>query len=294
MTTELDRYARWLERVCLAFVGLGVTLPIAFPTPPFAIYRDAVANAVGDASVLDLDVARLVAGITGGSIAGKWALHWAVVRFGIRERRRWAWQATMAGLVTWFAVDSSSSLLGAAWANVVMINGLPPLLVLPLAWRLRAHCDREPAAPVSSEAPVARLSIATAAIGVVSGLAIAFGTSSPLFDAWWVGLSSAQLHGASVPDATRALVRFFAGPIGGSTAGHCVMLALVARHGIAASAPWAARWSAVSVLVWVLTDSAWSFASNGAFNVWLVNVPCAVMLLTPLAWAATRRRGAAS
>lgn len=290
MSDGFDRTARWLEWVCLFFVALGVLLPVVFPTPPFAMYRSAVADAIGDAHVLELPIARLVAGITGGSIAGKWALHWAIVRFGIRARRRWAWQATIAGLATWLFVDSISSLLGGAWANVVMINGMPPLLVLPLAWRLRAGCDQEASTPIASEAAVARLATASAVLGVVSGVVIAFGTSSALFDAWWSGLSHAQLDGAPVPDAMRALVRFFAGPIGGSTAGQCVMLARVAQRAIAAREPWAGRWSAISVLVWALTDSSWSLSAGGAFNVWLVNVPCALLLLTPLAWAASRGR----
>jgi hypothetical protein len=285
--TTIDRETLWLERICIGFVALGVALPVAWMTPPFALYRDAVASAVGDASILDGDGARLIAGITGGSIAGKWTLHWAIAHFGLRARERWAWNATIAGLGTWFVIDSISSLLGGAWANVVMINGLPPLLVLPLAWRLRARCDRE-VAPLASERPVARLAMASAIVVWISGLVIAFGTESPAFATWWAGLSAAHYGGASVPPAMHALVRFFAGPIGGSTAGHAIMLALVARHAIGSAAPWAARWSAASVLAWALTDSAWSFASNGAFDVWLVNGPCTLLLLAPLAWAATR------
>lgn len=290
MAIDHERATRWLERVCLGFALLGVVLPLAFPTAPFAIYRAAIADAVGDPAVLGLDVARLVAGVTGGSIAGKWALHWAVVRFGVRARRRWAWNATIAGLATWFFVDSISSLLGGAWANVVMINGLPPLLVLPLAWRLRATCDRDPERAEASEVGVTRLAMASGALGVVSGLVIAFGMNTPPFDPWWQGLSIAQFDGQSVPPAARALVRYFAGPIGGSTAGHCVMLVLVARHAIAARDARAARWSAISVLVWALTDSAWSLSARGAFNVWLVDVPAALLLLVPLAWAGRPRR----
>lgn len=293
MAIDHERAARWLEWVCLGFVALGVLLPLAFPTAPFALYRSAVADAIGDPSVLDRDVARLVAGITGGSIAGKWMLHWAIVRFGVRARRRWAWNATLAGLVTWFFVDSISSLLGGAWANVVMINGMPPLLVLPLAWRLRASCDRDAEPPRASEVGVTRLAMASGALGVVSGLVIAFGMATPIFDAWWQGLSDTQFDGQPLPAAVRVLVRYFAGPIGGSTAGQCVMLVMVARYAIAAREAWAWRWSALSVLVWALTDSAWSLSAHGAFNVWLVNLPSALLLLVPLGWAGRPRRDAA-
>jgi hypothetical protein len=269
-------------------MALGVTLPIVLPAPPFALYREAVADAIGDARMLDSETGRLVAGITGGSIAGKWAMHWAIVRFGVRARRRWAWRATLAGLVTWFVVDSTSSLLGGAWANVVMINAMPLVVVLPLAWRLRSHCDQPPAPIAPEEAPIARLAIASATIGIVAGLVIAFGTSSPLFDAWWAGLSTAHFAGAPVPHAAHALLRFFAGPIGGSTAGQCAMMVSVARHGVAAREAWAARWSLIALLVWALTDSAWSVSAHGAFDVFLVNIPCVLLLGAPLAWAIAR------
>ena len=278
--------------MCLGFVALGLLLPLAFPSAPFAPYRDAVSRAIGDPHTLDLDAARLVSGITGASIAGKWTLHWALVRFGVRERYRWAWRATLAGLNTWFVVDSTSSLLGGAWANVVMINGLPLALVLPLAWRLRESCTRDPEVAQPAERSVSRAAIASGVLGVGSGIAIAFAIDTPIFDAWWQGLSSAQFGGGAVPSSVHALVRYFAGPIGGSTAGQCVMLCFVARYAIAARSGWAWRWSAISVLVWALADSAWSVSARGAFNVALVNLPAASLLLAPLAWAGARQRAA--
>lgn len=283
-----EREARWLEWVCLFFASLGVGLPLALEAPPFAMYRAAVAAAIGDATLLDQPTTRLVVGITGGSIAGKWALHWAIARYGIRARRRWAWHATLAGLLTWLVVDSVSSLLGGAIVNVWMINVLPPALVLPLAWRLRPFCDAPPAPARTGLEGVTRLALASAALGTLSGLVIAFGTESAWFDPWWRGLADAHFGGQAPSAAAHALLRFFAGPIGGSTAGQCVMLAWVARNALSAGERWAWRGSAVSVLVWAGIDSSWSVLSGGAFNVWLVNVPCAVLLLAPLVWAAAR------
>lgn len=284
------RAAGWLELVCVGFALLGVGLPLALGAPPFALYRAQLAAAIGEPSLLDTDTTRLVVGITGGSIAGKWVLHWAIVRHGIRARRRWAWNATIAGLAGWWLVDSISSLLGGAVVNVWMINLMPPLLVLPLAARLRSACDAPPEAPRASERGVSRLALGSAVIGIATGAVIAFGTESALFETWWSGLSAAHFDGAEAPPAAHALVRFFAGPIGGSTVGQCAMLAWVARHAIASGERWAWRAGALSVLAWALTDSTWSLVSGGAFNVWLVNLPCAVLLLAPLLWAGTRAR----
>lgn len=280
---------RRLEIVCLCFVALGVALPLAWQTAAFSVYRDAAAGVIGDAALLEGPTSRLVVGITGGSIAGKWAMHWALARFGLRARLRWAWNATLVGLLVWFFVDSTASLLAGAWANVVMINGLPPLLVLPLAWRLRASCDRDEAPSVPALRPITLVATATALIGVVTGLVIAFGTSTPVFDPWWQGLHEAHFASTELPDGARALVGWFAGPIGGSTAGQCAMMAIVARRAIGAGEPWAWRWSALSVAAWAITDSTWSLLAGGAFNVWLVNLPCVVLLVSPLLWAGLRR-----
>jgi hypothetical protein len=66
------------------------------------------------------------------------------------------------------------------------------------------------------------------------------------------------------------------------------MMVSVARHGVAAREAWAARWSLIALLVWALTDSAWSVSAHGAFDVFLVNVPFALLLGAPLAWATAR------
>jgi hypothetical protein len=287
------RTTRWLEGVCLSFVGLGVCLPIAYASAPFALYRSAIADAIGDASLVDGPTARLAVGIIGGSIAGKWLAHWAVVRFGVRERQRWALRATVFGLLAWFVVDSLSSLIAGAWANVVMVNLLPLVLVLPLVARLRRSCGE--AAPPSDpqQAGPARLSFATALVGIASGLAIAFAMGTPLFARWWDALGDAQFGGQAPSEGARAIVRFFAGPIGGSTAGHFVLLAFVARHAIRAGERWAPRWSLLSILAWAVTDSAWSVSAGGIFNVLLVNVPCAVLLTPPLVWSIAKSRAPA-
>jgi len=200
---------------------LGALLPLAYASPIFASYRAAIAVALGDPVIPGSETARLVVGITGGSIAGKWMAHWAVVRWGVRARRRWALQATVASLLTWFVVDSISSLIAGAWANVAMVNLLPLLVVGPLVWRLAPSCDQPPSPPAPGAAGPARLAFAVALVGIASGLMIAFALDSGL-------------------------------------------------------------------LGWAVTDSAWSLASRGAFNVWMVNLPVVVLAGAPLLRAIVR------
>jgi hypothetical protein len=146
-------------------------------------------------------------------------------------------------LLAWFVVDSVSSLLAGAWANVVLVNWLPLALVGPLLWRLRRTCDLPPPASDPVQSWPAGLALASAVIGIGSGLAIAFALNTPLFSLWWDGLGTAHFGGEAPGSSARALVGFFAGPIGGSTVGLFVLLAFVARDAIRAGEGWAPRWS---------------------------------------------------
>lgn len=293
MTLDADiahrRTARWLETACLFFVALGLVLPVAYESPLFAQYRGAIAAVIRDPSLVDGPTARLAVGITGGSIAGKWLAHWAIVRFAVRARRRWALHATVAGLLGWFTVDSLSSLLAGAWANVVMVNLLPLLVVLPLAWRLRSGCDAPPLERDLAQTWPSRVALATSIIGVGAGLVIAFGMTTPLFDAWWAGLGDAHFAGRAPSESARTLVRFFAGPIGGSTVGQFVLFAFIARYATRAGEAWAPRWALLALLVWAVTDSTWSLVAGAPFNVLLVDVPCVALAAPPLVWSIAMR-----
>ena len=288
-----DRLTRWLERACLGFAVFGAALPLVMATPVFSPYRGALERAVGDPSFVagaGSATTQLVVGITGGSIAGKWLAHFAVARFAIRAGRRWALRATIAGLLAWFLIDSASSLVAGAWANVVMVNGMPLLVVLPLAWRLARSMDGD-ALPADdrSRAPAA-LAFSTSLVGIAAGLVIAFALDTPAFAPWWRGLGTAHFGGADAPRTAHTLVRFFAGPIGGSTVGQFVLLAFVARYPMRAGERWAARWALASILGWALVDSAWSLASGAAFNVLWINLPFVALTTPPLVWALMRQR----
>lgn len=290
--STFDRDIRWLEHICLAFVTLGVLLPFAYLSPVFALYRGAVAVAIGsDSLAAEGNTLRLLLGITGGSIAGKWLLHWAVIHVGLKHRMKWARDATLAGLVAWFAIDSASSLLCGAWANVVMVNPLPPLLVLPLLLRVAPLCtETTSAAPVRNA--LQRVVFATLLCGAMSGLVIAFGMDSPLFATWRVALGEAHFGGA-LPDSAARLARFFAGPIGGATLGHFVLALYVDRHAMRAQQRWAWRWTLGSILLWAAVDSTYSVLAAGAFNVVQVNLPFLALTLPPLALLGIRTERAA-
>lgn len=229
-----ERACTWLGFVCLGFASLGAFLPLAYGTPLFAMYRDAVGAAIGDAAAATSGrPLTLALALTGGAITGKWLLHFAVVRYGVALRLRWARDATLAGLLAWFTVDSVSSLVAGAWANVVFINGMPLLLVLPLLRRVWRECDVE-VSPTNG----ARLASMVLVVPILAACGFAFG----LF-----GSAGATGSGAR-------LLRFFAGPTGGATVGHLVLIAMVARFTIGGRARWGIIASGLSLVAAVIVD----------------------------------------
>ncbi|MBX7193108.1 MAG: hypothetical protein K1X94_13660 [Sandaracinaceae bacterium] len=268
-----------MAAVAAAFVTLGLALPLAIDAPVLGLYRQALVHAVGEP---DPRTWRLLLGITGASIAGKWVAHLALVPY-LARGERWAWRASVIGLASWFAVDSLVSLAHGAWWNVAFVNLVPPATFgacLALARHRRWSDERAPELVRGSAAWWALLA---AAIGTTSGAVIALGGSSVLFDPWREALAAA--HGAS----NDAFVASFFGPIGGSTLAQFAMLGMLARHAVARGDRRALDWILASILAWLVPDSLWSLASAGAFNVWLVNLPFAALCVPPV--LAARWRG---
>jgi len=89
------------------------------------------------------------------------------------------------------------------------------------------------------------------------------------------------------PDGQRAF-EFMLVPLGATTAGYFVLVHMLVRRAFPRREPWA-YWTVVgALLTWFFVDSAFSLAHGAAFNVWLVNVPCVIVMGLPL----TLMRGA--
>ncbi|MEL6615822.1 MAG: hypothetical protein AAFQ43_08795, partial [Bacteroidota bacterium] len=83
-----------------------------------------------------------VMGPLGGTIAGSYALQAFIAAVPFARRERWAWWATLVGMLVWFVTDSTLSISHGAAFNVLQIN-LMPLLVFgpPLAATRRAFFE---------------------------------------------------------------------------------------------------------------------------------------------------------
>lgn len=286
-----QRAVRALEWVCLGFVALGLALPVAYSLPMFALYRAALADYLGDAALAEASpTLTWCLGMTGGSIAGKWLAHWVIVRFGLRNdgtsgRARWAWNATWAGLLSWFVLDSAASLAHGAWANVAMINGMPLLLVVPLLLAMRGQLGAATTVRPFRELRVPmRVALIASVLGMGSGVMIAALGDSALFGPLRDALGQAHFGGA-LPDSGRGLLRFFLGPIGGATLGQFVLVFVLVQRADVLGERRALGWALATVLLWFVFDSTISAVVGAFFNLWMVNVPALLLTAGPLGWA---------
>lgn len=292
---QRDARAAWLEACCVAFVLLGALLPVAYGSPAFAAWRAGLESLVGRDEVASArPTLDLLLGITGGSIAGKWVVHLALVRFGIRRRLRWARDASLAGLVAWFALDSAVSIARGALFNVIWVN-LLPLVVFGAPLALGGSRDVRVLPPIETPPRLRRASrvlLAALVLGAGSGFVIALGGETILFAPWREGLSAAHFGGQTIPPATSEAALVFFGPIGGAVLGQFVLLAMIARHAIPRGEPWAWKACAASIGAWFLIDTGWDLVHGGLFNVLMVNVPTLLLTVPPLAWVALETRAA--
>lgn len=299
MSASPLRTARIVEFASWGFVALGVALPFAFESPPFAMYRQALAAWAFGAERIpaaDVPLLGLMLGIAGGSIAGKWIVHALLARGPLAEGRAWARDLTLRGLFAWFLVDSTASLALGATFNVWMINLAPLALVgLPLLLAREAFPVETPAeAARAREVPagIAAACFWTALAGALTGPAIAFGGTSPLFAPWFEALAQAQRGGAPLEPGSRQLALFFFGPVGGCVFAQFLLLAGFVRHDGGSAR--AATAGVASIAGWFLLDSAWGLVRDGLFNIAMVNLPALVVTLPPwlLLAGQARRRGA--
>ena len=140
-------WQRWLFIASVFFSVFGVVVAV-FPDAFFlAPWKAALASAFYQGTEPEGAAAfrRFVMGPLGGTIAGSYLLHTFIAAVPFARREPWAWWATLCGMLLWFIVDSSLSLLHGAAFNVWMIN-LSPLLVFlpPLIATRQAFASSQP------------------------------------------------------------------------------------------------------------------------------------------------------
>lgn len=98
----------------------------------------------------------------------------------------------------------------------------------------------------------------------------------------WDGFLADAFYGGDTPASVVRFRRFLLGPFGATLAGFYLAVGLVVRFPFRRREPWAFAAVAGAVGLWFLVDTAASLAHGAAFNVLLVNVPCALVMGVPL------------
>lgn len=118
---------RALEAFAWAMVAFGILLGVAIISPPFAVYRDAMAALWFEGALPHGTLPWMQYGF--GAIGAAFAGHFLVLAAVARHAWAEPWAARVWGgtVLAWFAVDSAACLMQGATFNVLMVN-LPALL----------------------------------------------------------------------------------------------------------------------------------------------------------------------
>ena len=133
-------WIRWMVVVAWLLVAMGVVMAVAGGASAMGVLNDRIDPAFwGDANVTGpaAEYRAWVFAVLGGTMAG-WAVTMiALIRHGIAQGLRWAWNAIAVSLVVWFALDTGYSLAYGVWINALGNTVLLAALAVPLAMTRR-------------------------------------------------------------------------------------------------------------------------------------------------------------
>ena len=94
--------------------------------------------------------------------------------------------------------------------------------------------------------------------------------------------ASALWGSSALPDDARRMFAFAVIPLGATTCGFFVIVAMITREALARRERWAYRAVSAGIVTWFVLDTAFSAAHGAWFNIWIVNLPSFLVLATPL------------
>jgi len=141
--TAFSFWRRWLFVVSLILALFGVVM--ALLNVLFDLFNSQIDPVFWGAAGIPADTARFqrwIYGILGATVAG-WAVSLAfIAHYRFKARERWAWNSMAAGLLVWYLLDTSISLVFGVSFNAIFNTVLLVLVALPLAFT-RKHCDQQ-------------------------------------------------------------------------------------------------------------------------------------------------------
>ena len=130
-------WQRWLLVVGIVVAGFGVLMALLSGTPLFDLFNRQIDPAFWGANAVDgaaRQFQQWVYSVWGATIAG-WGIILAyVARYPFSRKERWARNALAFGLLVWYVLDTSLSVIHSVYFNVVFNTSLLILVMLPVVF----------------------------------------------------------------------------------------------------------------------------------------------------------------
>jgi len=130
-------WLRWLRICCVLFALQSAFWAVYGSFDPFNFYDAIAARSLYGKATLPSEVQRFqgfIFGPFGATTVGYFILMYALVRYPLARKEKWAYVATVSAIGAWFVLDTVMSLYHGALFNVLIVN-IPCVLVLALPLR---------------------------------------------------------------------------------------------------------------------------------------------------------------
>jgi len=141
----------WLTAVSIGMVVFGLVMVLFIQSEPLAGLTGQIDLAfwpAGDASTTVVQFQKWAYAAWGATVAGFGVLATFVAMNAFARGEKWGRNALLAGLTTWYILDTLVSALSAVWPNV-LLNTVIALLVAPplvATWNVFEIPNKSPAA----------------------------------------------------------------------------------------------------------------------------------------------------
>jgi hypothetical protein len=133
-TQQVRFWSQWLQVASALFALQAVSWILLGTLDPFGIYERLLAESLFARHTLT-DAERSVFAfanvLLGATTAGFFVMFFMLARIPFQRGERWSYLCLVVGLLTWFVLDSTFSLIHGATFNVLLVN-VPCLVVLSI------------------------------------------------------------------------------------------------------------------------------------------------------------------
>lgn len=135
----LDRFEFWRKfLLVVSFVMIIMGLFIAFLNQ--TIFFDFIFNknintvfGLSENSTAGItQFQNWIYGVLGATIVGWGIIMFFVIKYGFREKQKWAWKSIAVGISVWFVIDTSLSIYFGVYFNALFNSILFLLFIIPL------------------------------------------------------------------------------------------------------------------------------------------------------------------